>query len=420
MLRENKNQYAKLPSPTGDRNHTVFGGRGILKSNRTVIFICLICLLLICTGALNYDRSNALEKSNMTTAQASAAPLVRDEQAKPAPSKVPEAKLEEDSNVTGEQPLEPVPEPVPLTVNSVQTLNFVTSISPESCSLANSELSRTWRQKLPKNLMITIAMGYSYDRYRFLVNSFLEMTKTAPEPVGLLIFSKVPEDWKIIDEHIFFVEPKFIESEEAKLKALPFVYARFLYYKCFLEAMDLDARIFTLDARDTIIQKYPFVYPNDNMMRFYYESGNIRDVQINKVWLASCSNETYADHFGATQVVNDGTIYGPSKELLKYLTWFVTTILKKNCNDQGLHIYAVVSGEIMGVVRFRMETNEWGRVFTGCDAGKLVRIDDNQNVISKVTDEVYTIIHQFDRVNHIADRVRSKFQQPPAGTRLIN
>ncbi|CAF1231000.1 unnamed protein product [Adineta ricciae] len=217
---------------------------------------------------------------------------------------------------------------------------------------------------------------------------------------------------------IFIPYDTWISSDlNIHLSSIPTVSLRWIIISQYLKRLD-DIRspykyVFICDSRDVIFQRNIFDYVNE------YEDGlfvfqettkmNIRKCSYNSKWIKDCYGETELNLIGDHKIICAGTILGSWKAIMNYLSIVeqVTSQRYQQCNDQGIHNHIVYRDKINNT-KIHIISHEHGFVGT---LGYSATFKRNQfGLILNENEQVYAVIHQFDRNKQITEQLEIQYQ----------
>ncbi|CAF1005464.1 unnamed protein product [Adineta ricciae] len=217
---------------------------------------------------------------------------------------------------------------------------------------------------------------------------------------------------------IFIPYDTWISSHlNIRLSSIPTVSLRWIIISQYLKRLD-DIKspykyVFICDSRDVIFQRNIFDYVNE------YEDGlfvfqettkmNIRKCSYNSKWIKDCYGETELNLIGDQKIICAGTILGSWKAMRNYLSIVeqVTSQRYQQCNDQGIHNHIVYRDKINNT-KIHIISHERGFVGT---LGYSATFKRNQfGLILNENEQVYAVIHQFDRNKQITGQLEIQYQ----------
>ena len=245
---------------------------------------------------------------------------------------------------------------------------------------------------MKKNLILTIATNYSYNKLAPFVTTLKKINFTG----DVILFydnlsEKTAQELKNKDVKLIKFDSQKIQKKDAFL-----VNYRFnLFYDFLKKNIKKYNLVFLTDVRDLIFQIDPFRFPNYGKINFFLEDTKIKDSKSNCYTLTKSKGTDAFEKYKNNYISCAGTTLGRVDEILKYLKY-----LKKNLNregnfDQGLHNYIVHSKIFPYAKVFK---NFQGPVLT---IGNLKNKDILYNSKGEATnknEEVVPVIHQFDRI----------------------
>jgi hypothetical protein len=191
---------------------------------------------------------------------------------------------------------------------------------------------------------------------------------------------------------------------------------RFFLYRGFLKSFQGRYRnVFLTDLRDVYFQGDPFAKMVGRQLKaFVEETWRTQATDVSSArWLQDLYGEEMLRRLGDKSLICSGTILGDYESILEYLDAFLLSLpearsVMRMGLDQGIHNYLIYTGKLKNVTMCPNRTSEvltMGLIKPGED---LPRNEQGQFVDSEGTP--YAVIHQFDRHEELATRIRTRYQ----------
>lgn len=266
-----------------------------------------------------------------------------------------------------------------------------------------------------EELFLSLAF-YQDSQIHVLKTLIISIANNVPTANLVLFVEKVPSQ---VDPVLHHRAVKYVVVTDYP-KDIDMFFLRQWLYGAFLKIINSKAFVLIVDGRDTVVQISPWRYmPRGDYLYFFSESAThvIRD-NVNVEWITMCYGHEAAAHLGGLRIVNAGTIWGRGH----YITHYADVMLKeveklrqlnrtkcimnRGC-DQGIHNWMIYTG-MLKPVQFRLESNEFGRIFSGDDAkGMQVR---GNCLLRNLLGQAYVALHQWDRTEESQHLVHSCFR----------
>jgi hypothetical protein len=287
-----------------------------------------------------------------------------------------------------------------------------------------------------KDLVIGGASNYTWDQLKYWVNSIKKSGFSGDIVLVATNISKVTIE-KLIQEGVkLSLYGKQQENGDfvAHSNGAPHV-ERFFYIWNFLETINQQYRyVISTDTRDVVFQKNPSEWLEDNLMTHFLVASSEGMRYKNETWGNQNLYDTFGpffhNHFKNNMIFNVGTIAGDYdyvkslmfmifqmsinrpipivdqsvyNVLLNTTPWLDDTMMASNSDawaiQLGTTLHAVKAGK-----------GDLGLMFKN-DPGKYERIYEDQqpiieeNVVKNVEGNLFTIIHQYDRVPSLKEHI---------------
>ena len=187
------------------------------------------------------------------------------------------------------------------------------------------------------------------------------------------------------------------------------------------------------DVRDTMFQQDPFSaitvptagqaapgpLPNTALLSWYEESGTIGRCSWNSGWVKDCFGPDMLRRLHSERIICSGITLGGHAAVHRYLQRMNSTVFeKRSCErngvDQGMHQVVMRDPSWQGGLQVRLTGVELGQVAhmqsmrqRSLPADGLLRATSNN--------QVYSIVHQYDRAASITADFMAKYGQVPQG-----
>ena len=224
------------------------------------------------------------------------------------------------------------------------------------------------------------------------------------------------------DDTLYALEQHGVElvaaSNQEQLESVSINCLRYFLYQQILSSLDDDVEnIFIADVRDVIFQRDPFTMPMDNQLCCFQEDLDIRFCMINSWWILSAFGAQVWENCSNKKIVCSGTTLGPRALMIAYVDKMVETLnglLSTLPNmvgdfggiDQGVHNYLIHEKHIAPV---RLHNNETGPLFTMHHSAWKAVNSDASGALLNGENEVFHVIHQYDRVLEVANNLHAIF-----------
>lgn len=189
-------------------------------------------------------------------------------------------------------------------------------------------------------------------------------------------------------------------------------YRRYLLYDEFLRRRGADFdRIFLADGRDVFFQSDPFAWDWKPGLHFFLEDAGKRigACRLHRLWLGCQFGESFVQQHAQKTPVCSGTTFGNSKAIRRYLEAMITTTMRaRNLakiagGDQGIHNYLLIQNVLSDII---VHENRKGPILT---MGEMPEPDlkmDDCGVILNEDGRIVPILHQYDRIPALKERLR--------------
>lgn len=191
---------------------------------------------------------------------------------------------------------------------------------------------------------------------------------------------------------------------------------RFFLYRSFLRASRGQYRnVFLTDLRDVYFQADPFSRMEGRQLRaFVEETWLTQGADVNSSrWLRDLYGEEMVQRLGDKNMICSGTILGDYESICDYLDVFLCSLpdarsVMRMGLDQGIHNYLIYTGRLKDVT---LCPNRASEVLTmGLIPPEEVLPQNDRGQFVDADGAPYAVIHQFDRHEALAERIRSRYE----------
>jgi hypothetical protein len=188
---------------------------------------------------------------------------------------------------------------------------------------------------------------------------------------------------------------------------------RYAMYGMFLrDAAERYDDILLTDVKDVLFQRPPFDFPRDGAEICFFEEDPdrfIRDCPLNSRWLSEPFGAEALARVADRPILCSGTTLGTGRAIAAYCETMLACMTEHRIvglgGDQGAHNYLVYTHGFEGM---RLFPNESGPVLTMAMRKRPPSFDVNGNVLN-ARGEVPNVVHQYDRVPAVMDRVNRRY-----------
>lgn len=255
---------------------------------------------------------------------------------------------------------------------------------------------------MPKNLILSAAIGYEFNQIEFFIKSLRQFYK---DSVTFLLGEK---DLKLENEL------KKFNCEIIKLKVNK-KEVQFKRYKIFLDYLQNKEfkNILLCDSRDIYFQSNPFEFNYKGKINFFLEDQMIKNCPYNTNWILKTYGKKEFDKISNEIILCSGTVVGENEKIKEYLNLISKNISKfkykkklkylltlrpdpegRGC-DQGHANFIVRNTKIDDL---NLYSNSKGPIATVFYLKKII-FDNNSNLINELG-EPYLLVHQYDKRWH--------------------
>lgn len=258
---------------------------------------------------------------------------------------------------------------------------------------------------MKKNLILTIAENYNYEK----IKPFVESLQNTGFNGDLVIFCHNLDKnavKKLKEKKVTLVEYKKnpIRLNLSKEKKINFIlskklhifqYRHILYYLFLKKYSHKYKNVFLTDIRDVIFQKDPFDFNLGNKLNVFLEEEKIKDCPINSKWIIESYGNNIYNTIKSNLISCAGTTIGSTANVFKYLKKMIRNVETYWC-DQAVHNYLIYTGKIK---LLKLNYNFDGPVLT---MGKIPlskikkRFDKKSKLLLNESLETINVLHQYD------------------------
>ena len=257
-----------------------------------------------------------------------------------------------------------------------------------------------------KNLLLSIIIGYSWDKILPFVKSFIRINFRNCDIIFFVnqVSPKVINNLKSYGIHVYLIRDKLYNSTE--------IYQyRWKLYRDFLNDHKSKYNIvLSVDIRDTIFQKEFFsLYENhEPFIGFSYESANLNKLIYNE-WIINTFGYEIFKRISNERTINAGTIWGTSDKFYQFSKIFCNKLSEyPEAIDQTLLNYLIYHDKMLSDC-INIKSDEYGNVLTlGLTKRDNINLDGENNILN-FKREVVAIVHQYDRHPDLKKIMRNKF-----------
>jgi len=187
-------------------------------------------------------------------------------------------------------------------------------------------------------------------------------------------------------------------------------------YRGFLKTSPVRYRnVFLTDLRDVYFQRNPFERMEGRQLKAFVEEPWLTqgaDVNSSR-WLRDLYGEEMVRLLGEKYLICSGTILGDYQSICDYLDVFLLSLpdarsVMRMGLDQGIHNYLIYTGKLKDVTLYPNRTSE---VLTIGLVKSIEEIPQNESgEFVDVNGLPYAVIHQFDRHEELAARIRARYE----------
>ena len=211
-----------------------------------------------------------------------------------------------------------------------------------------------------------------------------------------------------------------------KLKNYKVINYRWKIYNDFLNKnKDKYNLVFTTDLRDSIFQKDVFKY-YENQQSFLgvaIEDGILSYEPLNKEWLINAYGKDVLNIIGNERIICIGTLWGTLDKFSEFskIMWEKLSSewsLKFNVIEQGIANFLIYYAKMFNECLVKSD-NQNGQIMTiGISKRQNIILDSENNILNG-KGEIASVVHQYDRKNDIAEKIRQKYRFKTNNKNLI-
>ena len=263
--------------------------------------------------------------------------------------------------------------------------------------------------------------------------------KLSPSKKNLILGTIVNYDWKVVEpffksfkavgfkncDFVIFISrlsentTNKIESYGVIIKYIPKEYENLIpnkiRYKLYLDFLNENKDKYNLvlhvDTRDSIFQQDFFQYYDSkkSFLGIALEEGLMNE-RYNKEWFIYAFGEDLYKKVENERIICSGTIWG-TVDIFLQLTAQMWEKVKSGCynlkwHDQTMFNYIIYVEKMFDDCLIKNE-NKDGNILT-LALGRNISLDSEGNILNK-KGEIAALVHQYDRLKYIRQKVRKKF-----------
>ena len=272
----------------------------------------------------------------------------------------------------------------------------------------NNKYSNSKRKLIPskKNLILGAVANY---RWEIVQPFFKSFEAVGFENCDCVIFVKKLSESTIKNIESFGVIVKYFPKEYENMITNKIRYKMYLDF--LNENKDKYNLILHVDIRDSIFQQDIFQFYDNKkpFLEIAIEDGFLSE-KYNKQWFIYAFGEELFKKVENERIICSGTILGTPDKFLQVISQIWEKV-KDGCynlkiHDQTMLNYIIYIEKNFDDCLIKTE-NKDGKILT-LALGRNISLDSEDNVLSK-NGEIAPLVHQYDRLRYIWEKVRKKF-----------
>ena len=274
----------------------------------------------------------------------------------------------------------------------------------------NNHLKQNYISNLKKNLLIGSISNLNWE---IIEPFFVSFKNSEFEKCDCIMFATNIQSETIHKIESFGVVVNPIPNKYKKMKLVNY---RWKIYEDFLnENIDKYNLVFTADVRDTIFQKDVFKYYENqkSFLGIALEDGTLSTQPLNKKWIIDFYGEELMKIIGNERIICLGTLWGTIDKFSQF-----SKIIWEKLNSEWSSRLKVVDQPVGNALIYNdkmfneclvKSENKDGPIMTiGITNRENINLDSENNILNG-NGEIAAVVHQYDRMTDILEKIRKKY-----------